>query len=453
MRSIGLDPADLAQREQAFVSMYAAHANRINTHSSPMADDTLRSRSGKADILNEARPQGMGQSIKQALSDNIVKDLATGKVSLLHSAWNMVNPLRTRGSLRKESGKWVQSGKNNMIAATAGAVREHMDNTVRMGSILNLMDDGMDFTQAFDRVAWHQVNYDRRFFTKFEQRWAKTIFPFYSFVSRSIPMVAMELATNPGGPLGRVIRAQRIAQSGDDYVPYDLQDSAAIPLGKNEEGDLRYITNLGLMHEEAVRYLGAPVTGVRPLLQKIIGSSSPFVKGIVEYGMNTSTFFDGPMGGRRLDDLDPSIGRILANIGLREIPPSGRPEPFGGPMVEAMAANSPLAAALSYLKVMTESRDRRGLREKAVNLLTGLRTRQITPEMLSRELRDRLNAEQVKLGARPVTIVSGTKGLSQRYSETGSDEEVAKLAMLERALAIVRKQAEERSERRAGGGK
>lgn len=433
VKRMGLDPNNNSDRARAFVYLYAGAMHRSHMHAQLTSDLPARLKSGQADdILDQIpnqRQEGMLESLKRTWgSQSIGAQLAP---------WNVP------GVITKTPAGYGPRSTENIVAALHGAVRGTADNTIRMSSILNNMDRGMSFRDAFERVNWHQVSYDPRRYTRFEKRVMKRAIPFYSFISRSLPMVAMELASHPGGGLGRVIRAQRLAQGDQEsYVPYDLQDSAAIPLSPGQKGELRYITNLGLMHEDALRYL-APTEGVRGILKRVVGSSNPLLKGVIEYATNTSTFFDGPMGGRRLDDLDPAVGRILHNMGLTQLPPSGRPNPFISPMVEAAAANSPAAAALRYARVISEPLNRRSVSEKMINLLTGVRTKNIDQEALARELRDRLNAEQIRMGARPISIVTGTEGLAERYEAAGDEDAAEKLERISRALAVIRKRLQQ----------
>lgn len=465
-QSIGLDPNNADDRARAFVYMFTGASNKSHMHAQLVnADFDSVAKSGQIDSLLDALPNSRRESAGEALK----------RMWSSQPWWDQANPINTPGVWKWQSetvpkgsketlrdmlkrttnpakwdkGKWVVNDTTNIVAGVHGAVRGVVDNGIRMSSVLTQMDRGVPFLEAFRRTAASQINYDPRTYTRFEKRYMKKLFPFYSFISRSLPMVAMELVTNPGGGMGQLIRAQRLAQGGqDDYVPYDLQDTSAIPLGENEAGDLVYIRNLGLMHEDAMQYL-APTQGVRGILQKVIGSSNPLIKATLEYGMNTSTFFDGPMGGRRLDDLDPAVGRILNNMGITQLPPSGRPTPvFGSTLFENMAANSPAAAAIRYARILTEPTTRTSIPDKAFNLLTGMKTKHITREALIRELRDRLNAEQIDLGARPITIVTGTEGLQEAYAESGQVDRAQRLKIISEQLSALRKEIKRSTEKK-----
>jgi hypothetical protein len=63
----------------------------------------------------------------------------------------------------------------------------------------------------------------------------------------------------------------------------------------------------------------------------------------------------------------------------------------------------------------------------------------VEKEQITRDLRDRLNALQIKLGARPLTIVSGAEKLKEFALANGDTETAMQLEQIEKALAIQKK--------------
>ncbi len=441
MKIAGRNPADAADRSAAFVARFIGAMNKTRAHAQlESADMASLLKSGSGENIVEALP-------KDASVSNAIHGL--GEFWKSQSVWQHLNPFNVPGVLKWENDKWVARSTSNLPVYLSSQINSIGDNAVRMSAVLDRMKRGDSFEDAFAAVQWHQVSYDSRNYTRFESGVMKRLFPFYSFLSRSLAMTAVELATKPGGGLGMLLRGQRIGMgSGNEFVPTDVQDTAAIPLAPGKEGELRYLTNLGLMHEDAVRYL-APTQGIRGIGQQVLGSMHPALKTFIEYSMNTSTFFEGPMGGRRLDDLDPKLGRIVYNIrkqasdiGIGPAPQleaSGRPAPIGGSLGEALVANSPLSSYLRYVHVATDPR--RSLADRAVNLLTGVRTREYSNEAMTREIRDRLNAIEVSMGARPLTTVIGSKDIIARLRETGQDEEAARLEAIQQLLSSYRKKS------------
>jgi hypothetical protein len=72
-------------------------------------------------------------------------------------------------------------------------------------------------------------------------------------------------------------------------------------------------------------------------------------------------------------------------------------------------------------------------------MLSGVRVENVTQEQVTRDLRDRLNAIQIQLGARPLTTVSGAGKLKAFAAEQGDTETVDKLTRIEAALSAQRK--------------
>jgi len=144
------------------------------------------------------------------------------------------------------------------------------------------------------------------------------------------------------------------------------------------------------------------------------------------------------MGGRRLDDLDPTLGRLATNLGLQDVSPSGRAAPVGGPMVESIAAASPIARILSSAKIATDTRTNAAT--KVVRLLSGARIETVSQEQITRDIRDRVNALQVAAGARPLTIVSGTEKLQEELIARGDLKTAALLEQYGKVLAAQKKE-------------
>lgn len=100
------------------------------------------------------------------------------------------------------------------------------------------------------------------------------------------------------------------------------------------------------------------------------------------------------MGGRDLDDMDPTVGRLAANVLGREDAvtfPGSKP-------LEFLAANSPLARALTTARQLTD--DRKGIGARAANVLTGLRVTDVSPASQEAMLRERASSLMKQMGAK-----------------------------------------------------
>ena len=151
------------------------------------------------------------------------------------------------------------------------------------------------------------------------------------------------------------------------------------------------------------------------------------------------------MGGRRLDDLDPTMGRLKQLIGERiglvePLQPGQSPKPIGGSALESMVASSPAAA---WLRMARTSLDpRKGTTEKLLNVLSGVRTKTMSPEAQIREIRDRINAVEIEMGARPLTLTVGNKKLEARARAEGDNIKADRLKAARKVLEHIRKASE-----------
>lgn len=422
-------PSTAEARGQVFQNMWNAH----HMHGSPNPDIITADafRLAEADSSMALLRNRAGSQPGEAL---------VGLKRTVQKPWQILDP-RIQGMwTTDELGRQVQrsEGKNPLVNMMNG-FRGMIDTTIRTTFVLDRLKKTGSMAQALADADRILLNADPKNFTRFEHKFMKSVVPYYSFIRQSLPLFISEMMVNPGGKLGMTIRGTRLGQGGEeDYVPYQYLDSAAIPLGETDEGQLKYLTSLGLMHEDAVKYAGNALQGdLRGLMQHALSSSNPAMKWLIEYSTNTSLFSQGPMGGRRLDDLDPTMGRIAANLGLQNVDASGRPLPIGGPAAESIAAMSPVSRLLSTTKIATDKRLSPG--EKVWRLVTGVRMETVEKEQITRDLRDRLNALQIKLGARPLAIVSGAEKLKEFALANGDTETAAQLDQIEKALALQKK--------------
>lgn len=444
-------------RAQAFQAFYAAHhfgggvnPNVIKADTTAMAGADATAAFGK-NIPNYGDPKTMMDMLTKQPAAKVAELYnKPGKFNLRElmdpiSGKSPFNPANTAGSWKfdKATNRWVQNSDNNVMVGMMNSFRGHIDTTVRATYIFDRLAKTKSLADAFansDRVL---MNANPRNFSRFEHQYMKTLVPFYSFMRQSIPMFLKELAVNPGGWLGRAVRGTRLGQGNEDgYVPFQYQDTTSIPLGQNDDGSYKYLTSFGLMHEDAVAYAGNVLQGdLRGLMQKAISSGNPALKWMIEYSTNTSLYSQGPMGGRRLDDLDPSIGRLLTNLGVQGLDQSGRAAPvLGSAALESIAAASPLSRMISMAKIATNDPKRAGTVEKLTRLLTGVRTENVSPEQITRDIRDRVNALQIEHGARPLTTVIGAKGIADELRTRGDFENADKLDQYASVLTFMRKQ-------------
>lgn len=329
---------------------------------------------------------------------------------------------------------WMRAGEQ------VGDFAEHM---IRFPGFYALLKQGMDPAEAARLVGEAAVNYQSRHYTKFEQQVMQRLFLFYKFTKGQIPFTLKMLAENPGGRLANVLRSVNRSRDEEDNIPDWIKETTSIPAddflgGPLEDGTKRYITGLGLPFEDPVQF--ASPSG-QNLMLEAASRLNPMIKAPIEW-MTGQSFHQkgGPHGGRPLDDLDPPLGRTIANIGqITGLRDSKDPVRFfGSGPLEHMLANSPLSSALTKVRTVTDTR--KSIPAKASNLLTGLKISDVSPAAQDRELRNRVQRIERQLGARQFTETYLPKEIREKMSPA----EAAQAAQ----LAALKKLLDERSKKR-----
>lgn len=220
-------------------------------------------------------------------------------------------------------------------------------------------------------------------------RTMKNLFPFWRFMSRQMPFTLAELAMNPGGRLAQGIKAVDRGMEADPSLPDAALSGTAIPLGSSPDGTKGFLTGFGLMHETPVELLGQAGAGdLRSLGYGLAGQMNPLIQKPVEYVTGQSMFREG----EKLSDLDPTVGRLLSNVGesLGLMPAGSQPVnvPYGSTIdmgISLLPGLGPLAT-----QIRTATDPRRGALERGVQLATGARTLRQSPKAQRRVLRRRL---------------------------------------------------------------
>jgi hypothetical protein len=308
-------------------------------------------------------------------------------------------------------------------AEDVGAIVEGMN---RGSPFLTLLRRGVDPLVAAQKVGAAQALYAARHFTPLEREVMTRLFPFYKFSKNLAPFVAAELAQHPGGPIAQSIRASRTGRDQDTLVPEQVAQGASIPLASNfltgdvPQGVKRYIGQLGLMHEDPLQFAAGPKDAALEVASRL----NPMAKGLIEYLTGESLFQRGPRGGRPLEDLDPVIGRTIANV-------LDLPEPVHYPgerFIEAMLPNVPGGNLASLARTATDPR--KDIRAKAINLLSGIKLTDVSPATQRAILRDR--------AMETIRSKPGSRVFSEIYLKP---EELAQLSPMEQEEVLRAKAA------------
>ena len=248
----------------------------------------------------------------------------------------------------------------------------------RLAGFMKLMSDGLHPEEAMRRIEDMHVNYDPATFTPTEHN-LKSVFPFYSFLTRQAKFVARHLKEKQGGPMAQTLRASNVLRDDEFPTPAAVRDTMAIPWKTLPDGSQRYLAGLGLMHEGVLGLTPTTHEGIMKsggeVLRGLAGQMHPVIKGMGELATGQSLF-----RGTDLEDLDPTIGRTMRNVQQLARNPAAaivggeteRMPPVGSTRaLDFVLGHSPLSRVLSSARTATDPR--KDAISKLLNLTTGLR--------------------------------------------------------------------------------
>lgn len=292
--------------------------------------------------------------------------------------------------IRKGWGAWMNTG------ARANHIAEWLN---RATMFRYLRKKGWTIDAAAAKVK--ELHFDYSELAPAERLVFRRLMPFYRFTRGMIPLTLKTLVNHPGGVMAKTIQAANAGRGQMATTPDYIGETASIPLGTSEDGTQRYITGLGLPFEDPLSFLNAnpiydPGGAIQGGLLEAGSRLNPLVKAPLEWMTGESFFQRGPYGGRELDDLDPTIGRTLANV-------AGLDEPVRWPGSEGMEfvlANSPYSRLATTARQLTDRRkwDYLGL-PALVPFLSGVRISDVSPAAQDAILRERSGALARDLGA------------------------------------------------------
>lgn len=313
------------------------------------------------------------------------------------------------------------------FAGWGGDVGYGVEGLNRISPWLEEVGRGTASAQAARKVIRQQVDYSGRALTDFERKWMLRIFPFYRFSRGNIPYVLRSLIEHPGGRMAQMTRAANTMR-GDAVAPEYVQSGMSIGLDPGPGGEDRYLTGAGFMFENAMEQVFGPEHGAT-----MISSANPLIKTPLELAFGESTFQRGPKGGRELEDIDPTFGRMLSNL-MGEEDPIGIP---GGATSEALLAASPASRLFSTTRVAADPR--KSTIEKLANVLSGFRTTTISDKAKDSIIREALEKRMKGKGAYAFEKVTFSKAELEKM-DPATRAEAEEMMRLSALLAIRSKQ-------------
>lgn len=377
--------------------------------------DPKRATEKLAEILGVQEAVGMfkGQALEvsEAVSPSLISQIPgmepfPGVLSTIRQG------IPGRGTWKPWETAGVGGLREDIFAPVAAGrvLNRQIEGLNRGGLILDLLKQGWDPAAATAKADLVHVAYGTA--TEFERRIMRRTVPFYRFLKGQADFLANELIQRPGGGVAQSIRGAGALREREPFLPDYLSQTTAIPVGRETPllgrlfgpkagGPARYISGFGLMHEDPLQLLGGGrgLTGtLRGLGQELGSRAAPWIKTPIELTTGVSLFQAGPRGGRLLEDMDPALGRLLANL-------SGRKQPVrfpGSETVEHLLMGV-VPRPVTTLRTLTDPRKRLGetvLPGPAAlsNVLTGVRFYDLPQASQERVIREAVEGSLRKTG-------------------------------------------------------
>jgi hypothetical protein len=278
-------------------------------------------------------------------------------------------------------------GKAARLAEKADKWTGATERFTRTWHFESMKAQGLTDMEAAARVRHDLLDYSQ--LTDFERRAMKRAVPFYSWTRRVIPTIVEAYVKHPGKSalLTRATTLPSVERDGD--VPEWIRQSAAIPFGKNEQGDPRYLTGLGSPLEELNKldwtspeggWLGAGST----LARKVGVQLNPLARVPIEFGTKRDMFYDRPiLAGDKASAL-LNLPGLRQMFGVREsVGPEGKTRFSGDPLALQLLRGSPASRAVQTVSNLTDAAtnidpSKSGM-QSLLQALTGIRLPSVDP--------------------------------------------------------------------------
>ena len=293
-------------------------------------------------------------------------------------------------------------------AAAGRRFGNEIEDLGRTAGMYGLMSQGYvpDMAAAITKTA--HVDYSA--LTPFESQVMKRLMPFYSWFQGNVPHQIRQIMEQPGGQIATAVKASAAARDQGGFTPGNLGQGLAVPIGKEDNGNQRFLSSLGLPFEQ----LG-DITSLRGLA----GNLNPLLKYPIEQATGQQMF-----SGRDLRDLHSRVGDVTG------VAP---PQAF-----ENLIMNSPASRVIGTGSTLVDPR--KTILDKILNLGTGARVSDV----------DMTKARSIALNDAIENELRGTSGISNFQRLSVRPDQVQNLSERDKALMRLYL-AEEQRKRQAAG--
>lgn len=314
----------------------------------------------------------------------------------------LINRHATRVELGQELAKGyvkapTQTKVGKKVLDTVGKyVSDPIENWGRVAIYKAAKKRGLSDLAAVEEAKKYLFDYSE--LTSFEKRFMRDhLFLFYTFTRKMLPLLATQ-AMEKTGEIAMLMRAASQPSLERGAVPEYLNETAAIPFGRDQAGNPSFITGLGIPVEELSKF---DTSGAEPgktaaatrLLEKAAAQMSPIFRMPLERLRGKDFFLNRPIleSDRAypwMKDMPESL-KWLADF--KETQTERGPQYRADPDVLWWLRNSPVSRLLNTAGKLTDPR--RSLGDKAANFLTGVRTVGVSPDQEARAAREMIERQ------------------------------------------------------------
>jgi hypothetical protein len=271
---------------------------------------------------------------KEGLGDWLKGLVPTNKAEL--------NPLNIGGVGRSNETQFT-------LARQGGKAMEWIDDMNRGSAYIAKRLQGFD-PEAAARAVF-EAHFDYSNLSGVERSVMRRVMPFYSWMRQNIPATVSELAQKPGGAMAQTMRVANSLHQQQGFLPDYVGQGLAIPVGEEENGTKRYLSDFGLGFEDAFSDLAFGPKGATRTLQNVLSKTNPMIKGVLELAAGKQFY-----SGRDLEDLSSKglTGNMLADQAIM---------------------NSPLSRVATTARTLND--ERKGLGAKALNVLSPVKVHDV----------------------------------------------------------------------------
>jgi hypothetical protein len=269
---------------------------------------------------------------------------------------------------------------DNIVARGSRAVGERVEMGVRAGMALDTIMREGSVAEATQRITRIHFNYSD---VSEMDEMMRRIIPFWTFMSRNVPLQVQQLWTNPRAYLHYQSAVRNFREPGDDSdLPRYMRQGGAFRVGKGT----------ALMPDVGITQLSSQVEQLSNP-QRMLSQLNPAIKVPLQQATNQNFFYGNQYEHDDFQKLPAELGPfapLLAMLGRLPQTPGGE-NAVATKDADSIRDIFPMLAQVNRLGGTSPNRE--GMEGQALLNWLGVPVKQITPDVLERERRRRRGSE------------------------------------------------------------